>query len=131
MKISVKNETMVESKKTHLAHFPYWQRGARSDQSIQLWWSIRMNLQGLGYQQSQMTVMYRCQWTMNSVRHFRVRNLMVNLLEKVSGIILLIICANFSLKMSFNFLFNIIYFTRMLMLWTNLMFMVVQIQSSY
>ena len=46
-------------------------------------------------------------------KHLRGRNMMRNMLEKVSGIILLIVCANFSLTMSFNLLFIINYFLQM------------------
>ena len=52
-------------------------------------------------------------------------------LEKVSGIILLIICANFSLTISFNLFFIIIYFTHMVRLRISLMWTEVQIQCSY
>ena len=41
---------------------------------------------------------------------------MVNVLEKTSGIILLILCTQFSLTMFLNLLFIIIYFTHMVRL---------------
>ena len=51
---------------------------------------------------------------------FEREDSMGNVLEKVSDIILLIICANFSLTMSFNLFFIAIYFTHMLRLWISL-----------
>ena len=51
-----------------------------------------------------------------SVKHdfsdtFEGEKFMGNVLVKVSCIVLLIVCANFSLTMSFNLLFFIVYFT--------------------
>ena len=56
---------------------------------------------------------------------------MVNVLVKVSFIILLIVFANFNLTMSFNFFFVIIYFAHMVRLRISLVWTAVQIQCSY
>ena len=56
---------------------------------------------------------------------------MVNVLEKAGGIILLIVCENFSLTMSFNLFCIIIYFKNMVRLRISLVCTALQIQFSY
>ena len=56
---------------------------------------------------------------------------MGNVLENVSGIILLIVCANFNLTIYFILFFILIYFTHMVRLNIILVCTIVQIQCSY
>ena len=108
---------MAEAQKKTLENF--WRQlcGACSNQYIQLWWILIMRLEGLVHEQYQMPVIYRYQWSMTSVRHLRQRTLIESLLVKVSYIILLIFCAIFSLTMSFNLFFIIVYFVQIVRLW--------------
>ena len=78
-------------------------RGARSYQLRKMWWSLRIYLQWLGCQQSHITFKCKCQWIINSVRHLIRIKTMGKQLAKVGLMILLLVCANFSLTIYLTF----------------------------
>ena len=61
MQNKLRNFKMAKANKTDLAHFRKRQYGACSDLLIHMWWSLIIKYQGIGHQQFQMTLVYRCQ----------------------------------------------------------------------